>query len=266
MRARVRVWRWGIGSLATAVAFAIAIGLGAIGVYNLAYAVDSVDALLQGFAVTLQIVAIVIPVGFGLGLIVGSLRTSPRWLARALGTAYVEFFRGMPPLVLIVFGALSAGLIFRRYLFIEDPFVISLAVGIMALAFHSGGYQGEIIRAGIQSVPRGQVEAAYAIGLTPWQAIGSVILPQAFRVSLPALGNEFASVIKDTSLISAISALELSLTASLVARQALPDLGLVIVVWLEAALLYLVLTFAVTRIVLAVENRVKVPGLEAAQL
>jgi polar amino acid transport system permease protein len=173
----------------------------------------------------------------------------------------------MPPLVLIVFSSLSAAVLFRRYFYVEDPFLASLALGVLALGFHSGGYQAEIIRAGIQSVPRGQVEAAYAMGLTPWQTLLSVVMPQAFRVSLPALGNEFSSVIKDTALLSAISAVELSYVASLFARDALTiNLRLVIIPWLEAAILYFALTFLVIRTVKAVESRVKVPGLEAPSL
>jgi len=141
-------------------------------------------------------------------------------------------------------------------------------VGVLALALHSGAYQAEIVRAGILSVPTGQVEAADALGLTRLQTMFQVILPQAFRVSLPALGNEFASVIKDTSLISAIGALELSFFGLVLARAALTPLRLdhLFIIWLEIALLYFVLTTLVTFTVRQVENRYKVPGLEAASL
>jgi ABC-type amino acid transport system permease subunit len=117
------------------------------------------------------------------------------------------------------------------------------------------------------SVPAGQVEAADALGLSRFQTMFRVTLPQAFRVSLPALGNEFASVIKDTSLISAIGALELSFRGTILVRGAL-KLGLnhVFIIWVEVALLYFVLTTVVTIIVRKVENRSKVPGLEAASL
>lgn len=262
-----RAWRWTLAVLVAEGALAIATGLGQLGLFDARYAWGIVGDLAEGFLATAVLVSAVIPVGFVLGFFVGWGRTARSWLARSAATAYVEFFRGMPPLVLIVFGSLTAAVVFRRYLYVEDPFLASLAVGVLALGFHSGGYQAEIIRAGIQSVPRGQVEAAYAMGLTPWQTLFSVTMPQAFRVSLPALGNEFSSVIKDTSLLSAISAFELSYVASLLARSALTiNLRYVIIPWMEAAILYFVLTFLVVRVVRVVENRVRVPGLEAPSL
>jgi His/Glu/Gln/Arg/opine family amino acid ABC transporter permease subunit len=266
MRARDRVVRWALYVVAAVGAVGVVLALGQVGVYSGPYTLGILDELFEGFLGTAFLVSLVIPIGFGVGFLVGWARTARSWLPRAAGTAYVEFFRGMPPLVLIVFGSLGAALVFRRYFYVEDPFLASLVVGVFALAFHSAGYQAEIIRAGIQSVPRGQVEAAYALGLTPWQTLTAVIMPQAFRVSLPALGNEFSSVIKDTSLLSAISAFELSYVAALLARGALNvNVSLVALVWIEAAVLYFVLTFAVIRVVKVVENRVKVPGLEAAR-
>ena len=267
MRLWERASRWALAVMIACAAITVATGLGQAGVYDGRYAWSIAGDLAKGFLGTAVLAAAVVPVGFALGFLVGWGRTTRSWLARSAATAYVEFFRGMPPLVLIVFSSLSAAVLFRRYFYVEDPFLASLALGVLALGFHSGGYQAEIIRAGIQSVPRGQVEAAYAMGLTPWQTLLSVVMPQAFRVSLPALGNEFSSVIKDTALLSAISAVELSYVASLFARDALTiNLRLVIIPWLEAAILYFALTFLVIRTVKAVESRVKVPGLEAPSL
>lgn len=262
-----RAPRWALAFLLAEGGLILATTLGQLGLYDARYAWGIAGDLVEGFFGTAVLVSAVIPVGFVLGFFIGWGRTARSWFPRSAATAYVEFFRGMPPLVLIVFGSLTAAVVFRRYLYVEDPFFASLAVGVLALGFHSGGYQAEIIRAGIQSVPRGQVEAAYALGLTPWQTLLSVIMPQAFRVSLPALGNEFSSVIKDTALLSAISAFEISYVASLLARGALLiNLRLVIIPWIEAALLYFVLTFLVIRVVKTVEDRVRVPGLEAASL
>lgn len=257
----------GIGIGAVALALGILYGLGSMGLYNLPYALRIVDALLAGLVVTLGLVAVVIPVGFVAGFFIGWARTTRSWWARALGATYVEFFRGLPPIVLIFFAWLISSIVLSRYFRVEDPFPIAFAVGVIALGLHSSAYQAEIIRAGILSVPSSQVEASDAIGMTRWQSMFRVVLPQALRVSLPALGNEFASVIKDTSLISAISAMDLSLTGIVLVREALGiQFDLVYVIWAEIALLYFVLTFAVTRTVRLVENAFKVPGLEAAQL
>ena len=259
--------RWAFAVMIACAAITVATALGQAGVYDGRYAWGIAAELAEGFIGTAALVSAVIPVGFAFGFLVGWGRTTRSWFARSVATGYVEFFRGMPPLVLIVFSSLSAAVLLRRYLYVEDPFLASLVVGVLALGFHSGGDQAEIIRAGIQSVPRGQIEAAYAMGLTPRQTLLSVVMPQAFRVSLPALGNEFSSAIKDTALLSAISAFELSQLAGFLARDALTiNVRMVVIPWIEAAILYFALTFLVVRGVKAVENRVKVPGLEAPSL
>jgi len=266
-RSLPKVFLYGRNLAITIAALGIVVSIGYQGAYNIAYAQEILRYLIQGFVVTLQAVAVVIPVGFILGFFFGWGRTSHSWLLRATGTAYVEFFRSLPPLVLIVFSSLLATLFLRNYFFVEDPHAIALWIGVLALAFHSGSYQAEIVRAGILSVPTGQLDAADSIGLTRLQSIFLIVLPQAFRVSLPAVGNEFASVIKDTSLISAIGGMELTFWGTLLFPDALgQDFNLVFIILTEVALLYFVLTFAVVRTVRAIENRFKVPGLEAAAL
>ena len=141
----------------------------------------------------------------------------------------------------------------------------------MALTFHTSAYQAEIMRAGILSVPSGQTEAADAVGISRVRSMFVVTLPQAFRISLPALGNEFSSVIKDTSLLYVIGWYELSGTAfsllpsTLVGRGSYPIIGS-LVIWIIAAFLYFAVTFLVTRTVRVVEDLFKVPGLEVARL
>ncbi len=260
-----RLIRIAIAILATLGSLGFMYYLGLRGLYNVNYAVSIIGRLMQGFWTTLSYVALVIPLGFTLGFFIGWARTTNIWVARAIGTTYVEFFRGMPPLVLIFFSYLVVTLISIRYLPALTPF--ALWAGALALAFHSGSYQAEIIRAGILSVPTGQHEAAESIGLSRWQTMFRVTLPQAFRVSLPALGNEFASVIKDTSLLAAIGVFELEEHGlDLTATAVRTDLNLVFIIWVEIALLYFAITFIVTRIVRSIENWSKVPGLEAAQL
>lgn len=244
------------------------IWLGSLRLYNLPYAENLLPTLGKGLAVTLQLNAVVIPLGFTLGFFLGWARTTRSHVLRGLGAVYVEIFRGLPPLVLIFFSFLISTLAIARLT--ANPFVardVSLWLGAVALAFHSGAYQTEIVRAGIFSVPAGQIEAADSIGLTRAQTMFLVTLPQAFRVSLPALGNEFASLIKDTSLLNVIGWLELGQIGILQASSAIRvDFNLVFIVWVEIAVLYFVITFAVIHAVRLVENRYKVPGLEVAEL
>lgn len=256
-----------VGLFAGVAAFVVILTLGYAGFYNVAYAESIVPVLIEGAWLTLMYSSVVISVGLGVGFLIGWARTTSSWFLRSFGATFVEFFRSMPPLILIAFAALISFFVVRRFIPILNPFEVGLAAGTLALALHSSAYQAEIVRAGILSVPAGQSEAAEAIGLRKAQIMARITLPQAFRVSLPALGNQFASDIKDTSLLSAIAALELSWRGtSLVSSAIAQDFNLVFIVWTEIAVIYFVITFVVTRIVRAVENQFKVPGLEAAQL
>ena len=260
--------RGGLAAVGIGAAYAVLWFLGTRGVYDLAYAQSIVPALLLGLKVTLEVLAVVIPGGFALGLTIGYLRTSRSRVVRGLAMLYVEFFRSMPPLVLIAFSALIGIIVLRPV--IPDPALaqsIALWLGVLALTLHTAAYQAEIVRAGILSVPSGQTDAAQALGISRGRTLLRVVLPQAFRVSLPALGNEFSSVIKDSSLLSFIGWLELSNLASIETAAAvrLPGVAPPIVVYLEVAVLYFVVTFTVNTIVRGVENAFRVPGLEGAR-
>jgi polar amino acid transport system permease protein len=143
-------------------------------------------------------------------------------------------------------------------------------VAAIALAFHSGAYQAEIFRAGFQSVPRGQVDAALAIGMRPSQTMQHVVFPQALRLSLPPLGNELAAVIKDTSLLAILGALDL-FGVSLDFIQAVflqPGASVfwLITMWTAVALAYFVMTTAVSQLLLFFERKYHVRGLEGVSV
>jgi His/Glu/Gln/Arg/opine family amino acid ABC transporter permease subunit len=261
-----RALRVGIGIAATIAGFGFVVWLGTTGLYDLPYAEHLVPALWQGFLLSVLIVVTVIPIGFAVGFFVGWARTLRNPIVRGLASVYVDFFRSMPPIVLIAF-AFLLGLIALRTT-IADFFLlhsIVLWLGVLALAFHTAAYQAEIVRAGILSVPAAQTEAAESLGLTRGQTMVRVVLPQAFRVSLPALGNEFSSVIKDSSLLSVIGWLELSGLALVQIYSGILVYPLApIVIWLEVAAFYFAITFALNSSVRVLENSFKVPGLEAA--
>ena len=194
----------------------------------------------SGLLMTLQLTAVAIAAGLVLGMGFGLVSTSsdappPRsalarllWpLARAFTAAYVSFFRGTPLFVqiLLVHFALMPALIHP-----DHGLLLSGAVaqefrqehgaffsGCLALSLNAGAYISEIFRAGIQSIHRGQTQAAYSMGLTHLQALRFVVLPQAVRRMVPALVNEGVTLIKDSSLVSAIGLAELALAARTVA-------------------------------------------------
>ncbi|MCI4352178.1 MAG: amino acid ABC transporter permease [Thermoplasmata archaeon] len=248
-------------------AAAVALWLGERGFYSLPFAATILPQLFSGFEVSAEAIALVIPLGFGVGFLIGWGRTSRSVLLRGFGAMYVDFFRSMPPIVLIFFASLI-GLLGLNYL-TSDPYLahtVGLWFGAVALGLHTAAYQAEIVRAGILSVPAGQTEATDSIGLSRTQSMFLVVLPQAFRVSLPALGNEFSSVIKDTSLLSLIGWLEITGSGY---NELFPSLhyGLQgpLILWIEVAIFYFILTFLLTSAVRSLENVSRVPGLEAAQ-
>ena len=217
----------------------------------------------NGILRTLGYTAFILPVSVAIGFCVGWARVS-RY--RALSwpvSVYVEFFRGVPPLVVVIFASiLGPTLLPERFQSVE----LGLTLGALAIAFHSAAFQAEIFRAGFQSVSRGQLEAAQAIGMRPLQSMRHVILPQALRLSLPPLANEFAVVIKDTSLLAAIAAGELfhlSVRIQDTIIRGGGQLDWLFAIWTAVATVYFVMTFSMTRVMLLLERKVHTRGLEA---
>ena len=194
----------------------------------------------SGLLMTVKLTLVAVGIGLVLGAVFGLISTSrdaprPRTLigrvllhaARALTLAYVTFFRGTPLFVQILLvhfalmpalvhpdhGLLLSGELARQFRQEHGAFLS----GCVALSLNAGAYISEIFRAGIQSIHRGQTQAAYSVGLTHTQAMRFIVLPQAFRRMVPALVNEGISLIKDSSLVSAIGLAELALAARTVA-------------------------------------------------
>lgn len=154
-------------------------------------------ALLQGVWVTLQLSVLAQVIGVVLGIIMALGRTSRTPVFYVPANAYIWFFRGTPVYVQILFwfAALST----------VSPFF----VGLLALSLNEGAYMAEIVRAGIEAVDKGQMEAAKSVGMTYGLAMRRIVLPQALRVIIPPTGNEFISMLKTSSLASAVSLDEL---------------------------------------------------------
>ncbi len=234
------------------------------------------DAFFEpGLYGSLRSILLVMPISLVVGFFTGWARISRHRMVSWPATLYVDFFRGVPPLVLVIFAFLFGasfipGPIHERFLSGMSLQGISVLVAAIAIALHSGAYQAEVFRAGFQSVPKGQQEAAQALGMRSWQAMRFVILPQTFRLSLPPLGNELAALIKDTSLLAVIAGGAEVVGGSqnfvgTLASQGLP-LQWTFAVWTAVAIVYFVMTFAVTRLLLLLERRFHTPGLEAISI
>lgn len=192
---------------------------------------DNLPFLLQGAAMTVRITVLSLIFGILLGTLVALARLAPlRWLS-ALALAYIELVRGTPLLVqifLIFFGLPQL---------LERPINEFLA-GVIAFSINSSAYVAEIVRAGIQGVPRGQSEASLSLGFSPTATLQHIVLPQAFTRVLPPLVNEAISLLKNSSLLSAISIVELTRSGQLVASRTYKPFEM----YLAVSVLYLIMT------------------------
>ena len=199
--------------------------------------------LLKGALLTLQISLVSLVFGLIIGLFAALCVLSPNMVLQWPARFYVWLIRSTPLLVqlfIIYFGLPQFGLNL-------SPFWS----GVLALALNTGAYNAETIRAGILSVPRGQIEAARSLGMGPALTMRRIILPQALRLIIPPLGNNFVILIKDTSLVSTITLVELTLTAQRLIGSTYKPFEM----YLMAALLYAALTTGATLLLRLVERR-----------
>jgi polar amino acid transport system permease protein len=200
----------------------------------------------KGTEITIVLAFSAVLFGTILGLALTLLRRSNLKPISLIATAYVEFVRGTPLLVQIYIIYIG----FPKLIGVDMP---DMTVGAVALALNSAAYISEIIRAGIDAVDKGQMEAARSLGMNQGLAMFNVVIPQAFKNILPALGNEFISVIKESSMVSVIGVAELMYNAGVVRGNTALGLEPVIV----AAVIYFILTFTMTRALGYVERRMK---------
>jgi len=211
-----------------------------------------VGILLDGLWLTLKVSVAGIVIGIVIGLFAGLARISANPAFKWTAITYVELIRGSPLLVQIFIWYFAIGTVINTILankgFGQLP---PIWFGIAALAFFAGAYVAEIVRAGIQSIHRGQTEAARSLGMSYAQNMRHVILPQAFRRIFPPLAGQFISLIKDSSLLGIIAIRELTKATREVVTTSLQPFEL----WFMCALLYLVLTFTLSMFLQYLERR-----------
>ena len=199
--------------------------------FNFDLVVTSFPLLLLGAGVTIKITAMSVALGVLIGLFVGIARICRVKPLRFLAAVYVDFFRGTPLLVQIFLFYFAVPVITGQRI---DPYVA--AVG--SCGINSGAYVAEIVRAGIQSIDDGQMEAGRSLGMTWAQTMRYIIVPQAIKRVIPPLGNEFIALLKDSSLVSVIAKTYGSLE-----------------IWFSVAIIYLVMTLSISRLVAYLEKR-----------
>lgn len=193
---------------------------------------------------TLRLAIPAIVLGFLLGIVVGVARLSRHAWVRWPATVYVEFFRGVP-LVMVIFWF---WFILPQLLRLPIP---EYGVALTAFVVFEAAYFGEIVRAGVRSVPRGQVEAAGALGLSPLGTLRHVVLPQALRNMVPSLVTQMIVLFKDTSLASIIGYVDLTKAAQIVNNREIRPFEL----YLFIAVVYWVCTYAMSRMARRFEHR-----------
>ena len=214
--------------------------------------------LLRGVGYTMIIALVGTLAGLVIGLATGVVRTCPmsknpvvRFLQKVINgiiAVYVEIFRGTPMMV-------QAMVIYWGYAFASGGATLPLIPsGILIVSINTGAYMAEIVRGGIISIDNGQFEGAAAVGMTHWQAMIHVILPQVLRNILPSVANEFVINIKDTSVLNVIGVTELYYFAGIIKRQTFQTFQTYLVI----CVIYFILTFTITRLLRLVEKKLQV--------
>ncbi|MCJ8172735.1 amino acid ABC transporter permease [Clostridium botulinum] len=210
----------------------------------------------NGAKYTIILAFFTVVIGTILGLLLSLMKLSKNKILKYIAVSYIEFIRGTPVLVqlyIIYYGLPTIGIKFPDVPILGSNFPDFFA-GILALSINSGAYVAEIIRAGIQAVDKGQMEAARSLGMSESMAMKNVIIPQAFKNILPALGNEFITIIKESSIVSIIGIHELMYNADTVRGNIFRPFEPLLV----AALMYFILTFTLSKLLGVAERRMRV--------
>ncbi len=207
---------------------------------------DSFWLLLKTLPVVFEVLVLGLVFSYAWGLVLALLRLSRFRVLRLLSGAYIDLFRGVPLLLLFVFIYYGLPLVGVR--------LDAIISGVLGLTLCYGAYSAEIFRAGIQAIHKGQMEAARSLGMTSGQAMRYVILPQAIKLVIPPLTNEFIAMIKDTSLMSVITVPELLFTAKEKMGVVANPTPLTV-----AAIIYVIFTIPLIRLAARLETRRRKP-------
>ena len=197
----------------------------------------------DGIFVTFKVTVLAIILSLFFGLLCGLGRISKNRLLNGIASLYVEIIRGIPLLVQLFYIYYALGRIVN---------VPATASAVIAMAVCYGAYMGEIFRAGIESIPKGQMEAARSLGMTSTQAMRYVILPQAFKTILPPIGNEFVALLKDSSLVSILAVSDLLRRG----REFASETFTYFETYTMVALMYLIITLFLSKLVSIMEERI----------
>ena len=209
--------------------------------------------LLESLGQTMLLTLLSLIFAFIIGLIFGLMNVSKKRVLNFIGTVYVDAVRGVPLIVLayFIYFGIPAGV---KAIGFTDFRLPALQAGTIALSMNAGAYMAEIFRAGIQSVDKGEMEAARSLGLGYGKAMQKVVLPQAIRTMVPSIINQFIISLKDTSILSVIGFPELTKAGNIIAGNTFA----VLQVWAIIAIMYMVVITVLSKIAKRIERRLNV--------
>ena len=209
--------------------------------------------LLESLGQTMLLTLLSLIFAFIIGLIFGLMKKKKKRVLNFIGTVYVDAVRGVPLIVLayFIYFGIPAGV---KAIGFTDFRLPALQAGTIALSMNAGAYMAEIFRAGIQSVDKGQMEAARSLGLGYGKAMQKVVLPQAIRTMVPSIINQFIISLKDTSILSVIGFPELTKAGNIIAGNTFA----VLQVWAIIAIMYMVVITVLSKIAKRIERRLNV--------
>jgi aspartate/glutamate/glutamine transport system permease protein len=208
--------------------------------------VENLPLLLEGYRTTVVVSLLAMLLSLALGIVVAGMRTSPLAPLRWLATAYVEVFRNTPLLIQLYFYFFGLARLGLR--------LSAFEAGVAALGIYTGAYVAEVVRSGILSIDRGQTEAARALGLSGFQSLRFVVLPQAVRTVLPPLGNLGIALVKNSALVGSIALADLLYVSDLVQSRSFRTFE----VFTAVVVFYLSLTLPLALLVSRLERRLAV--------
>ncbi|MBS5595277.1 MAG: amino acid ABC transporter permease [Clostridiales bacterium] len=217
--------------------------------------------VIKGAEFTIKVTAVAVLIGIIIGLTMSLMKLSGNRLLKLIANIYIEFFRGTPLLVQIFLWHYGVSSLITAFSGDKFHFQV-ITTAFVVLGINSGAYVAEIFRAGIQGVDIGQVEAARSLGMSKAQTLRHVVVPQAWKLVIPPLGNEFVMLLKDSSLLSTIGAMEIMKRGQIyIGMHATPFPAYVAV-----ALCYLVITFTLTRFINGYERKLSSGGKNARSM
>ena len=205
----------------------------------------------KGAPVTLLICLVAVIAGLVIGLLVAIAKMSKIKVLRAIATVYVDVLRGTPLLVQVLILAYGVPQVIAAITGTGFNWGNFIWVGFIACGINSSAYMAEIIRSGLQAIDKGQTEAARSLGMSSFQTMRYIIIPQAFKIIVPAMGNEFITLIKETSILSVVGIRDITRMGTLWASQSFLSFQ----AYIGVAVVYLFMTLTLSRVVAYIERR-----------